>query len=105
MGGEQPQHRAQGRRLARAVRPDQPEHLAAPHVERQPVDGDDVAETPHEAVDRDQRAVGGAGRDAHFAVPAVVAAAAGAAAAPRRAVAGMPGLNRPSALGSATLIR
>ena len=40
VGAQQPAEQADRRRLAGAVRADQPEHLAAPDVERHVVDGD-----------------------------------------------------------------
>src|SRR5262249_3776640 len=43
------------RRLAGAVRPDQPDDLAGLDVERHVVDGDDAAETPPYVLEREQR--------------------------------------------------
>ena len=44
-----------GRRLAGAVRPEQPEHLAAGHLEVDPVDGLDLAVALDQALDPDDR--------------------------------------------------
>ena len=54
-----------GRRLARAVRPEQPDDLVPAHLERDPVHRHDVAVALAEPAHREHRLAGG-GRAAHF---------------------------------------
>ena len=48
---EQPLEDLDGRRLPRAVGTEEPEALAASHLEIEPVDGDDVAVSLHQTFD------------------------------------------------------
>ena len=94
---QEAQDHAQGGGLARPVRPDEAEHLAAAHVEAHLGSGADGPEAAAERARAHQglgaRPRGGATR--HGWPPA------GA----RRAVAGIPGLKRESPFSSATLMR
>ena len=86
-GSEQAQDHAEGGGLARAVGPDEAEHLAAEHVEAHVAHRHERAVAAAQAIDDDEGSVG------HF-VPA---------AARTCASAGMPGLKSPSGLSSPTL--
>src|SRR6202040_4144169 len=104
---QQPEDDAQGGRLAGAVRADQAEHLAAGHPEADVVDRHQVAVAPDQPFDRHHLGVpvaacrlavpgrGGGGHDAPLDAPAL-------AGAWNLAVAGMPGLKRPSRLSRPT---
>ena len=52
---DQAAQRPHGRRLAGAVRPEKPEHLATADLERDVVEGDPIAESLREALDRERR--------------------------------------------------
>src|SRR5262249_43086276 len=55
VGTKRAGHAADERRLARAVRSDEPEALTLLHVERQPVERGQAAEALHESVNLEQR--------------------------------------------------
>src|SRR5438067_225037 len=55
----EPRDQVEDRRLAGAVRPDQPDDLALTDVERDVVDGNDPAEAPRQLLDRKQGHGGG----------------------------------------------
>src|SRR5438067_5097022 len=55
----EPRDQVEDRRLAGAVRPDQPDDLALTDVERDAVDGNDPAEAPRQLLDRKQGHGGG----------------------------------------------
>src|SRR4029453_7636937 len=54
-GGEEPEQQPQGRRLAGAVGPEEPDDPAAPELHGEAVDGHDVAEALGETVGGDTR--------------------------------------------------
>ncbi len=90
---EEAAEHADGRRLSRAVRPDEPEHLPFPDLEVEGTDGFDILESPAEAPGLDGEFRHGPALPLYFpAGPTRIAASAG-----------RPGLSRPSRFSISTL--